>query len=170
MANIQRRVSPSRGMLPPAERQLLRDYYAVCARLREAKIVRSGNVSGDIGEWLVVQAYGLELEDSCRNRGFEGFIEHQGTRYRTQVKVHNASDGWNLNVGNPDLYDVLLVLVGPNSFLRDPLVTEGGRHAFHVYIFDPSTIRRTMNSAPKGTYSCAKKVLHADAPDNIIPF
>lgn len=170
MANLTRAGVPAQSPLTPAEQQLLREFNEMLARLRQAGLVRSGNATGDIGEWLVVKHYGLELHPSCRNEGFEGYIDVEGRRYRTQVKVHNASIGLNQLVGNPDLYDLLVVLVGPDSTLRDARVTAGGVNAFHVYVFEPADIKKSMHSYPNGTYSCAKTVLHAAAPNDIITF
>lgn len=118
----------------------------------------------------MVRQYGLELEPNCRNKGFEGYVELEGQRYRAQVKVHNASIGTNIRVGDPTLYDVLFVLVGPDSTLRDIRIVEGGANAFHVYVFEPAEISTMMHRYLDGTYSCARKVLHATEPASIIPF
>lgn len=157
-------------MLSLTERSLLRELDDVVARLRVAGIVRSGNITGDIGEWLIVREYGLELEESCRKEGYEGHIELEGVRYRAQVKVHNSTEGTNVRVGNPLKYDLLFVVVGPTSTLRDARVIEGGAKAFHVYVFESAEIMRDMNAYPNGTYSCAKTVLHTDAPFSVLPY
>jgi hypothetical protein len=169
MANVPELVTPSHELLTPAERQLLREYHDVCARLRKAGLARSGNISGDIGEWLIVQLYGLELVKSSRNKGFEGYIELEGTPRRAQVKMHNSTEGTNHNVGNPKLYDVLFVVLGPASKLRDPRITECGRDSFHVYVFEPWEVEK-MTPCAGGTYTCATAALHAQAPHSIVPF
>lgn len=168
MANIKASDVSAQSLLTTEELQLLREFEDVKARLRVAGIVRSGNVTGDIGEWLMVRQYGLELHPSCRNKGFEGYIELEGVRYRAQVKVHNAGIGKNQMVGDPTMYDMLIVLIGPESTLRDASVKEGGPGSFHVYIFEPADIMARMHRYRDGTYSFAKTVLHAGAPDNII--
>ena len=117
--------------------------------MQDAKIVRSDKLLGDIGEWLCVQNYGLVLEKSGRHPGYDGKIG----KTRVQVKVHNSPTGTNLNVGSPDKYDELIVILGPRSRLRvDPNAS-----AFHVYRFPAPDVKRNMQRKT-GCY-CAKKVL-----------
>ncbi len=133
------------------EKQLIRDFFNYPEKLRDAGIVRSNNVLGDIGEWLCVKKYGLVLANSGRNPDFDGYIEDK----KVQVKLHNAPIGTNVNdVGNPEKYDELIIILGKQSRLRPKNVCEDG---FLFYKFSAQEVKNNMKQNKK--YSCAKKVL-----------
>ncbi len=133
------------------QKELIKNYLASIASLFEAKLIRSAKVLGDLAEWFCVQRYGLVLEKSGRHPGYDGRIG----KFRVQVKAHNSPEGTNLNVGNPEKYDELIVLIGPLSRLR---VGPPGLD-FHVYRF-PANHVKAFFKKEKGCY-CAKKGLLA---------
>lgn len=109
-------------------------------------MIRSDKILGDLAEWICTQRYGLVLATSGRHPGFDGVI---GDR-KVQVKSHNSPMGTNLNVGNPDQYDELIVLIGPRSRLR---VGPTGQ-TFHAYRFSADYVNANFRRA-SGCY-CAK--------------
>jgi hypothetical protein len=109
-------------------------------------MIRSDKILGDLAEWICVQHYGLILATSGRHPGYDGVI---GER-KVQVKAHNSPKGTNLNVGNPDQYDELFVLIGPSSRLR---VGPSGQ-TFHVYKFIASHVNEKFRRT-SGCY-CAR--------------
>lgn len=112
-------------------------------------MIRSDKILGDLAEWICTDRYGLVLATSGRHPGYDGMIGQS----KVQVKAHNSPKGTNLSVGNPDLYDELIVLIGPRSRLR---VGPAGQ-TFHVYRFTASHVAANLQRA-SGCY-CAKKSL-----------
>lgn len=122
-------------------------------------MIRSDKVLGDLAEWICVEFYGVSLATSGRNPGYDGVI---GER-KVQVKAHNSPKGTNLNVGNPDKYDELIVLIGPRSLLR---VGPSGQ-TFHVYRFTADHVNAHFRR--DSGWFCAKGSL-ASANYNSISF
>ncbi len=139
------------------EKELIKKYFACVAELQDQKIVRSDKVLGDLGEWICVQNYDLKLETSGRHPGYDGKINEE----TVQVKVHNSPKGTNLSVGNPEKYNHLIVLIGPNSLLRIGDVEE----SFYVYRFTSCEVKKLMKS--QSGYYCAKGILEAAEYDEI---
>ena len=128
------------------QRALIRDFFACAASLQDAQMIRSDKILGDLAEWICTDRYGLVLATSGRHPGYDGVIG----KTKVQVKAHNSPKGTNLSVGNPDLYDELIVLIGPRSRLRVGLAGQ----TFHVYRFTASQVAANLRRA-KGCY-CAK--------------
>jgi len=140
-----------------SEKKLIREYFESVENLQNSNIVRSDKVLGDLGEWICVQKYGLVLEESGRHPGYDGKIGDE----TVQVKVHNSPEGTNLSVGNPDKYDLLIVLIGPRSKLRI-----GGRdESFHSYRFTSAEVKKLM--ARSSGHYCAKGILESRGHDSI---
>lgn len=133
------------------EKCLVQGFFDSVAKLQDAGIVRSDKVLGDLAEWICVRQYGLVLETSGRHPGYDGLI---GNR-KVQVKAHNSPKGTNLNVGMPEKYDELFVLIGPRSRLR---VGPPGRD-FHVYRFAAAEVQATLRRV-SGCY-CARGALES---------
>jgi hypothetical protein len=136
---------------------LIKEYLACILKLRDAKIVRSGKILGDIGEWLCIQQFGLVPETSGRHPGYDGKIGNS----RVQVKVHNSPEGTNLNVGNPENYDELIVILGPHSRLR----IGHTKSSFNVYRFSSSNVTRLMKN--ESGFYCARAILENEHPEII---
>lgn len=141
-----------------SETLLIKAFFDCIAKLMDANIIRSNTSIGDIGEWLCVHKYGLKLNESSRHPGFDGWIGQE----KVQVKLHNSPKGKNLNVGNPDKYDKLIILLGPNSYLRvhDSVIS------FHAYNFTSSEVKQLMKR--KRGYFCAKKICNINPYESII--
>lgn len=144
-------------MMESSEKELIREYFKSVAKLQDKNIVRSDKILGDLGEWICVNKYGLVLEASGRQPGYDGKIKNE----TVQVKVHNSPEGTNLSVGNPENYDQLIVLIGPRSKLR----IGNGASSFHSYIFTSQEVKNLMTR--KSGYYCAKKTLKERDYDSI---
>ena len=140
-----------------SEKELIRQYFSCVAHLQDKNIVRSDKILGDLGEWICVKKYGLILEESGRHPGFDGKIDGD----KVQVKVHNSPKGTNLSVGNPEKYDLLIVLIGPRSRLR----IEEADDSFHVYRFTSNEVTELM--ARNSGYYCAKGILKANTYESV---
>lgn len=93
----------------------LHQFYELIKELRNEGIVRSDNIFGDIGEYLCTQIYpNLTLVQSKTNPGYDATEEGK----KIQIKFSDSCNAKNINVGKPDEYDVLIVVLGPNSVHR----------------------------------------------------
>lgn len=93
----------------------LYQFYELIKELRNEGIVRSDNIFGDIGEYLCTQIYpNLTLVQSKTNPGYDATEEGK----KIQIKFSDSCDAKNINVGKPDEYDVLIVVLGPKSAHR----------------------------------------------------
>jgi hypothetical protein len=134
-------------MTPEQEAAIARFFEAV-DRLEDLKIIRSSRFLGDIGEFLCSDTFGTVLVDELRLPGHDG--THDGKR--VQVKFNNSPTGNNINVGNPDKYEELIVVLGPKSKLREE---DHGSGEFRFYRFESNEVRpwRTRGES----YYCAKE-------------
>lgn len=93
----------------------LHQFYELIKELRNEGIVRSDNIFGDIGEYLCTRIYpNLTLVQSKTNPGYDATEEGK----KIQIKFSDSCDAKNINVGKPDEYDVLIVVLGPKSAHR----------------------------------------------------
>lgn len=143
----------------PSEAKLIHQYFELLENLSKPQIIRSKNILGDIGEWICEHKYHLVRESNNRHPGYDGKIGAD----LVQVKVNNSQIAKNLNVGDPDKYDEIIVLLGPSSYLR--VLTDDAAKAatFHVYRFPSKYVKDHMKQ--KVGYSLARKVLQNVAPD-----
>jgi hypothetical protein len=133
------------------------DFFAAVAQLRELGIIRSDKYLGDLGEYICTHFYGINLASSGRQAGYDG-TDADGT---IQVKYHGSTTRTNIDLGDPEQYQNLLVVLGPSSLLR-PTQFAGD---FLVYRMSAEQVRRHKNT-DKGTYSCGK-VPFARKPDQV---
>lgn len=134
-------------MTPDQEFAITRFFEAV-ERLEELGVIRSSRFLGDIGEFLCSDTFGTVLVDELRLTGHDG--THEGKR--VQVKFNNSPTGNNINVGDPERYDELIVVLGPRSKLRE---TDHQPGEFRFYRFASEEVRpwRTGNNS----HYCAKE-------------
>ncbi len=136
-------------MTPEQESAIARFFEAV-ERLEELDVIRSSRFLGDIGEFLCADTFGTVLADELRLPGYDG--THEGKR--VQVKFNNSPTGNNINVGDPDKYEELVVILGPRSKLRE---ADHGQGEFRVYRFESNDVRPWCTG--KNKYYCAKERL-----------
>jgi len=125
-------------------------FFDAVDKLKQAKVIRSSRFLGDIGEFLCADTFGTTLASDLREPGHDGIREDR----RVQVKFNNSPTGNNINVGNPEQYEELVVVIGPRSKLRE---LEHNRDEFRFYCFTSDDVR-TWETA-KGSFYCAKERL-----------
>ncbi|MEX8518861.1 MAG: hypothetical protein AB3X44_10135 [Leptothrix sp. (in: b-proteobacteria)] len=87
-------------------------FFLSLDELRNLGIVRFSVIFGDIGEFLCTKVFsGLSLEGRRTNHGYDATYEGQ----KVQIKFSNSSDAKNIDLGNPEKYDVLIVVLGKKS-------------------------------------------------------
>jgi hypothetical protein len=97
--------------------QAINDFFQSLSVLRKLNIVRSDVVLGDIGEFLCTVVFdGLELVEGKTNRGYDAMLGGK----KIQIKFSDSPDAKNIDLGNPLLYDALILVLGKRSAHRMP--------------------------------------------------
>ena len=137
--------------MPINQRQAtaIMEFMDAVRKLREVGVIRSDNILGDIGEFLAASEFGLQLAKSPRQQDHDT----EGSNDKVQIKFHNSTKGTNIRLGNPDAYDRLIIVLGPDSCLR-PLNATTGQYC--LYEFSALHVKQHFESK-SGLYSCAKK-------------
>lgn len=130
------------------QKSAIAQFFQAVERLEELEVIRSSRFLGDIGEFLCADTFGTVLVDELRLPGHDG--THEGKR--VQVKFNNSPTGNNINVGNPEKYEELVVVLGPKSKLREADHWPG---EFRFYRFASEEVKpwRTLNNS----FYCAKE-------------
>jgi hypothetical protein len=128
------------------EKELV-NFFKVVKLLRDNKIIRSDKYLGDIGEYICQKLYGIKLNDSGREKGYDGTINEK----KYEIKFHNSLTRTNIYLGNPEIYDVLLVVLGPDSLLRP----KNEQDDFLVYKMHKKYVKD--NFKQKSGYCCGKR-------------
>lgn len=136
----------------------IRAFFDAAEALRSLGVIRSDKYLGDLGEYICKHFYEITLPSSGRQAGHDG-TDSDG---RVQIKYHGSATWTNVNLGDPDHYDNLLVVLGPSSRLRPSARIED----FLVYRMSAETVR-TYKNEEKGTYSCGKKPFQRE-PDQVL--
>jgi hypothetical protein len=136
------------------------EFFDAVAKLRKLGVIRSDKYLGDLAEYIGQHFYEIELAVSGRQVGYDG-VDKEG---KVQVKYHGSPTRTNIDLGDPNQYDNLLVVLGPGSLLRSTSHAE----EFLVYRMSSATARRHLNQK-KGTYSCGK-LPFARQPDKVLSF
>jgi hypothetical protein len=123
-------------------------FFDAVGKLEQVKVIRSSRFLGDISEFLCAEMFGTSLVSDLRQPGHDGIQEDR----RVQVKFNNSPTGNNINVGNPDKYEELIVVIGPRSKLRE---IEHGKDEFRFYCFTSDDVRPWRTG--KGSFYCAKE-------------
>jgi len=118
------------------------------ARLRDEGIVRSHRYLGDLGEFLCADAFGIDLARNLRQVGHDG----QREDLRAQIKYHGGKTT-TVNLGDPDRYDEVFVVLGPDSVLRP----DGHPEEFLVYLLTAAEVRAFESE--NGNYFCTERRL-----------
>ncbi|QUM81153.1 hypothetical protein HWV01_13085 [Moritella sp. 5] len=106
-------------MITDEQMNAICEFYSATDRLRELKVTRSDRYLGDIAEFIAKESLGMELASSCREQGYDGHINGK----KVEVK-YNGGKSTTLIAGDPDTYAELIVILGPNSVMRDPSFSE----------------------------------------------
>ena len=129
-------------------KQSIQRFFEAVTDLKTLEIIRSDKYLGDLAEYISAYFYDMELVESGREPGHDGY-DQEG---RVQVKYHGSITRTNINLGRPDEYENLLVVLGPNSLLRSPNYTGD----FLLYRISSDQVRNHKNQS-SGSYSCGKE-------------
>lgn len=93
----------------------LQNFFQCLDVLKKMNIVRSDVILGDIGEFLCTIAFpGLRLVPEKTKEGYDALCNNK----KIQIKYSNSSDAKNIDLGKPDKYQELIVILGKNSAHR----------------------------------------------------
>ena len=109
------------GLVPITNEQMVAigEFFAAAGRLKTLGLIRSDRYLGDIAEFIAKTQLGMTMAASCREPGHDGYIDGK----KVQVKF-NGGTSITIDVGDPDTYDELVVILGPNSVMRAPELSE----------------------------------------------
>jgi len=138
--------------MTPEQEFAISNFFVAVDRLEQLDVIRSSRFLGDIGEFLCQAAFGIELASQLRQTGHDGMDGDE----RVQIKFNNSTAGNNINVGKPASYDALIVVIGPQSKLREP---NHKANEFRLYRFASSEVE--LWKSTKNNYYCAKEKLIA---------
>lgn len=98
-----------------SQKQAIKQFFDAVELLKEAGVIRSDVVFGDIGEFLCTELFqGLSLVEERTNEGFDGYLNCN----KVQIKYSNSPDAKNIDLGDPEKYQILIVVLGKNSAHR----------------------------------------------------
>ena len=103
-------------MIDNKTKSLLKSFFASTDDLIDRKIIRSSKYTADIAEYLCQEIYKLTLSESQREPGYDGKDKDNKTY---QIKINNSKKKTNQEIGNPNSYDYLLLMITSNSKLFD---------------------------------------------------
>jgi hypothetical protein len=138
------------------QRAALSKFAESVTELKAAGVIRSDRYLGDVAEFLCADAFGIRLENNLREGGHDG--------YRGGLKVQVKFGGGkktNVDLGDPDAYDELFVVLGQGSVVR----SAGFDGDFLVYKLTAEEVKRMKR--PGGKYSCGS-ARFARTPDHVI--
>lgn len=139
--------------------QAIREFFAQIDRLKELDVIRSDVLLGDIGEYLCSVAYSNFTGASSKTqKGIDGELDGQ----TVQIKFSNSPDAKNLDLGNPEKYQNLIVVLGPQSAHRE----DGIEGDFIFYRFSAQEVKEKFK-VKKG-YTLTKNK-HFKEHDRIFP-
>lgn len=95
------------------QQEALNAFFEAVTALRNANIIRSDKYLGDIAEFLCQEWYGIELAEAGNQPGFDGEVDGE----LVQIKYSGGSST-TVDCGNPEQYDILIIVLGPESVLR----------------------------------------------------
>ena len=129
----------------------IHNFFSSVEKLQELGIIKSSKYLGDIGEFLASNKLDLTLVESQRQENYDAIKDNQ----KYQIKFHNANVGTNINVGDPNYYDYLVVVIGPNSKIRE---NDHCNTEFRLYKFASKDVM-DWGKIKQGKYYCAKAQL-----------
>jgi len=97
------------------QKEAIQNFFKSLKVLRRMNIVRSDVILGDIGEFLCTFAFhGLQLVPEKTNEGYDAYFNQK----KVQIKYSNSPDAKNIDLGNPEKYQELIVVLGKESAHR----------------------------------------------------
>ena len=89
----------------------LHQFFAAQKTLNQLGVIHSRDYIGDIGRYLCRAVYGMQPAEKA---GYDGIVGGS----RVLVRINNCPTGTPVRVGAPRNFDELIVVLGPNSWLR----------------------------------------------------
>jgi len=132
------------------EKEAINNFFDCVKKLRGLNIIRSDRILGDIGEFFAARAYDLTLAKSKRQTGHDT----EGADNKIQIKFHNSPTRTNVDLGNPELYEHIIIVIGPDSLLH-PRDKYSDKILF--YKFSSSHVKDNFKN--KKSFSCGRKSL-----------
>lgn len=128
--------------------QALKQFFSAQKALNELGVITSRDYIGDVGRHLCREVYGLSLPKGRLPKGRRP-ASHDGKigRLRVAVRMNNCPTGTPVRVMEPLDFDELVVVLGPNCFLRPPGVASD----FIFYRLKPDEVRERFKTT-KGGY------------------
>ncbi|MDC1286286.1 hypothetical protein N8198_00215 [Gammaproteobacteria bacterium] len=139
-------------------KEAIKGFYESVENLKSLDIIRSDKYLGDIAEYISSYFYQIELAESGRQPGHDG-SDNEG---RVQIKYHGSPTRTNIDLGKPDEYENLLVVLGPNSMLRNPDYS-GDFLLYRISASDVKAHRNVLSSS----YSCGTEPFDRE-PDKVL--
>ncbi len=91
-------------------------FFSAQKELNELGVINSRDYIGDIGRYLCREVYGMEAPKGRRPADYDGTIGES----RILVRMNNCPTGTPVRVPDNEEYEELVVILGPNCFLRPP--------------------------------------------------
>jgi len=133
--------------MTPTQQKAISEFFKAILGLRQTGIIRSQRYLADLGEFLCADTFGIDLARSLREVGHDGL---RGA-VRVQVKYHGGKST-TANLGNPDQYDEVYLVLGPDSVLRPKGLAED----FLIYQFAATAVKKFESSKSVGNHYCTK--------------
>lgn len=122
--------------------QALGQFFSAQKRLNELGIIHSRDYIGDIGRHLCQLVYGMKVPKTRRPPSYDGTIGNS----RVAVRINNCPIGTPVRLVEPLDFDELIVILGPNCFLRPAGVASD----FIFYRFSPEEAQRRFKATSGG--------------------
>jgi len=129
--------------------EALGEFFSGQKKLNQLGVINSRDYIGDIGRYLCQQVYGMEVPRGRPQPGYDGTIGSS----RVAVRMNNCPTGTPVRVNEPFEFDELIVVLGPNCFLRP----DGVASDFIFYRFTPDATRERFK-ATNGAYIAGRQV------------
>ena len=94
--------------------EALKQFFSAQKKLNQLGIIHSRDYIGDIGRYLCQAVYDMEPVKSPWQAGYDGTIDSS----KVQVRINNCPHGTPVRLAEPAEYDEVIVVLGPNCFLR----------------------------------------------------
>jgi hypothetical protein len=134
--------------LIPSQEKAISEFRRAIEALRATGVIRSHRYLGDLGEFLCADTFGIDLERNLRAVGIDG----RRNELRVQIKYHGGKNTA-IDVGDPNSYDELYVVLGPGSVFRP----HGYADDFLVYLISSDQVRAFESK--EGKYWCTQNRL-----------
>jgi hypothetical protein len=96
-------------------RSALKSFFTAQGKLHELGVIGSKHYIDDIAVYLGSEVYGMEpVEKGQKSLGYEGLIGDS----KVAVRLTNCPTGTPIRVPAPVAFDELIVVLGPNSWMR----------------------------------------------------